>query len=121
MVSWEKSSDSSALASRLSGMATQIQEWFEKNIDGFTYNGAATKAGLNMSTVRRHLISDEPSGQAIETIIQICRAYGLNPLPALVAAGALTAEEADSSTPVVIQDIPETQLLSELMRRSKSR
>lgn len=102
-------------------MATQIQEWFENNVTGFTYNGAAKAAGLNMSTVRRHLISGQPTGQALETIIELCRAYGLSPLPALVAAGALRPSEASKSSEVRIEDLPEENLLEELLRRARAR
>lgn len=74
-------------------MPTDIQEWFERNIPGFSYNGAAKRADLTMSTVRRHLIEEGKNASPAETIVSICRAYDLNPVQGLVESGLIELEE----------------------------
>ena len=51
----------------------------------------ALAAGLNDSTLTRNI---ERGSADPETIVKVCRALGLDPLPALALSGLLTEEEA---------------------------
>jgi len=82
-------------------MTSNLQAWLSEQIPGYSHASAATKTGLAVSTVRRHLL--EPT--VAETVIQICRAYELNPVEALVQAGILELEE--------VYDFAETEEFSE--------
>lgn len=82
-------------------MTSNLQAWLSEQIPGYSHASAATRTGLAVSTVRRHLL--EPT--VAETIIQICRAYALNPVEALIEAGTLDLDE--------VHEFAETEEFSE--------
>lgn len=76
-------------------MDTQITAWFKAEIPGFSFNSAAEATGIGFSTLRRHLIDEGKNSSAPETIVTICKAYGLNPVAGLVIAGLIGDEDVE--------------------------
>lgn len=76
-------------------MDTLITTWLKNEIPGFSFNSAAEATGIGFSTLRRHLIDEGKNSSAPETIVTICRAYGLNPVAALVIAGLIEDEDVE--------------------------
>lgn len=77
----------------------------------------ATRTGLNQATVSRWL-SGRRSVTA-ESAILFARGYQVNPITALVAAGYLTAEEADLPRAWLLDQVPTSRLIGELARRDR--
>jgi hypothetical protein len=76
-------------------MTTNLLQWLEGNIDGFSYSSAALKTGIAVSSVRRHVTESKKTQSVHETVVAICRAYGLNPIEGLIEAGLVSIEEAE--------------------------
>lgn len=74
----------------------------------------ALAAGMHPSTLVRQLDGEVKVG----TVVAICRAYGAPILPALVAAGFITRDEANSATvEVALVEATDRQLAEEILRR----
>jgi hypothetical protein len=74
----------------------------------------ALAAGMHPSTLIRQLSGEVKVG----TVVAICRAYGAPILPALVAAGFITADEANTATvDVALLEATDRQLAEEILRR----
>lgn len=102
-------------------MTTQLQQWFEDNIDGFSYSSAASKTGIAISSVRRHVTESKKTQSVHETVVAICRAYGLPVVEGLIKSGLITREEADEfGGSKDLQAFSERALLEEMLRRVKS-
>lgn len=99
-------------------MTTDLQQWLESNIDGFSHSAAAAKTGIAISTVRRHLTDSKKTQSVHETVVAICRVYGLSVVEGLIRSGLITREEAgefDSSQ--TLQSFSEKSLLEEVLKR----
>lgn len=75
-------------------MDTSTHSWFKTKINDFTFKAAASKTGINFSTLRRHLMDENKNSSSAETIVAICRAYGINPIEGLVASNIIKISEA---------------------------
>lgn len=82
--------------------------------NGASWRAMATQAGLEPSTLKRQL-DGEPK---VQTVVAICRAYGRPILPALVAAGFITEEEAfGMAVGAQLKLATEQQLVEEMLSR----
>lgn len=95
-------------------MNTNISQWLEAKT-GDTKRQMAIKLGHTPSTFNRNI-------ETAEVIIAVCRAYGINPVEGLIAAGIIEASEvAQAATESSLADVPETALLEEVLRRAAGR
>ena len=95
-------------------MNTNISQWLEVKT-GDTKRQMALKLGHTPSTFNRNI-------ETAEVIIAVCRAYNLNPVEGLIAAGIVEASEvAEAATESSLADVPETALLEEVLRRAAGR
>lgn len=95
-------------------MNTNISQWLESKT-GDTKRQMAIKLGHTPSTFNRNI-------ETAEVIIAVCRAYGINPVEGLIAAGIIEASEvAQAATESSLADVPETALLEEVLRRAAGR
>ena len=74
-------------------MNSSIDKWLKSQVRGFSFNSAADKTGLTVSTVRRHLTDEGKIGSATETLVAVCRAYDLSPVEGLIKSGLIDLEE----------------------------
>lgn len=95
-------------------MNTDISQWLEAKT-GDTKRQMALKLGHTPSTFNRNI-------ETAEVIIAVCRAYNLNPVEGLIAAGIVEAEEVnEAAAEVGLKAVPETTLLEEVLRRAAGR
>lgn len=95
-------------------MNTNISQWLEEKT-GDTKRQMAIKLGQQPSTFNRNI-------ETAEVIIAVCRAYNLNPVEGLLAAGLLEVSEVnDAAAEASLKDVPETALLEEVLRRAAGR
>lgn len=81
---------------------------------------AARRTGIDQATLSRWLGDGAHDPSAVRAI-QFARAYGVNPIQALVAAGLLTRKEANmppGPEPVDLTEVPVSDLARELARRT---
>lgn len=99
-------------------MTTDLQQWLESNIDGFSHSAAAAKTGIAISTVRRHLTDSKKTQSVHETVVAICRVYGLSVVEGLIRSGLITREEAgEFESSQTLQSFSEKSLLEEVLKR----
>lgn len=84
-----------------------------------TNSVAADRAGFDKSAFTRW---SKGAGAAPEFAVKLARAYGASPLPALVASGLLTEDEADTREVVIgardaLRQATDADLLRELLHR----
>lgn len=102
-------------------MTTDLQQWLESNIEGFSFSSAATKTGIPVSSVRRHLTDSKKTQSVHETVVAICRAYGLPVMEGLIRSGLITKEEvSDYNSGHELQSFSEKSLLLEVLKRVQS-
>ena len=77
----------------------------------------AEKAGLSQTNIGKWL-RGEPGAPRAESVIAFARAFDQPPIEALVAAGYLTAAEAQSTARTPLDDYSYTELIAELQRRN---
>ena len=95
-------------------MNTNISQWLEAKT-GDTKRQMAIKLGQQPSTFNRNI-------ETAEVIIAVCRAYGVNPVEGLVAAGIIEDFEVDhAAAGASLQSISEVVLLEEVLRRASKR
>ncbi|MDJ0323208.1 helix-turn-helix transcriptional regulator [Cryobacterium sp. PH31-AA6] len=76
----------------------------------------AIKANVDQSTLNRQL--NGTSSITIETVVAICRSYGLRFAPAFIAAGFITpSEAAEFGIEEALTRATDHQLLTEMLRR----
>lgn len=79
----------------------------------------ARKAGVEPTTLLRQMARGEIKPQ---TLVAICRAYGIPFLRAFVAAGYITQGEADNAgVHGALEDATDRQLVEEMLRRVERR
>jgi len=95
-------------------MNTNISQWLESKT-GDTKRQMAIKLGHIPSTFNRNI-------ETAEVIIAVCRAYGINPIEGLVAAGIIQdSEVAEAAAEASLESVPEVSLLEEVLRRAAGR
>lgn len=95
-------------------MNTNISQWLESKT-GDTKRQMAIKLGHTPSTFNRNI-------ETAEVIIAVCRAYGINPIEGLVAAGIVQdSEVAEAAAEASLRNVPEVSLLEEVLRRAAGR
>lgn len=99
-------------------MNTQIKDWFEAHVPGYSDSAASIKAGIAVSTARRHIGFPQAKPSMQDTVVTIARAYGLPVVDALIACGLIDRAEAEAyAGSQELKNIPEKVLLHELLRR----
>lgn len=68
-------------------------EYVQRVIGTDSQSQAARRAGLTQATISRWLNPEERHGIKAEHAVALARAYGVDPVEALVVAGVLTAQE----------------------------
>ncbi|MFF3229044.1 hypothetical protein ACFYV7_40080 [Nocardia suismassiliense] len=94
--------------------------WRDHVASGDSERAIAARMGIGNNRVGRHLRESDPP--VAETVIDFARAYGVNPVDGLVAAGLLTRDEAlRAAASEPLRAVTGLQLLDELARREKER
>ncbi|WP_404291832.1 hypothetical protein [Glutamicibacter arilaitensis] len=87
-----------------------IETWLEART-GATRRQMALQVGQSPSTFNRNI-------ESAEVIVAVCRAYKINPVEGLIAAGIITqSEAAQVAATVSLSDVTEKELLHEMLRR----
>ncbi len=95
-------------------------EWRNRVADGDSERAIAVRMGIGNNRVGRHLRESDPP--VAETVIDFARAYGVNPVDGLVAAGLVAQEEAlRAAASEPLRSASTLQLLEELTRRERER
>lgn len=95
-------------------MNTNISQWLEAKT-GDSKRQMALKLGQQPSTFNRNI-------ETAEVIVAVCRAYGINPVDGLIAAGIIdTLEVNDAASEASLSAVPEVKLLEEVLRRAAGR
>ncbi|MCM6775674.1 hypothetical protein NDR87_18475 [Nocardia sp. CDC159] len=93
-------------------------EWRNRVADGDSERAIAARMGIGNNRVGRHLRESDPP--VAETVIEFARAYGVNPVDGLVAAGLVSQEEAlRAAASEPLRSASTLQLLEELTRRER--
>ena len=77
----------------------------------------AERAGLSQTNIGKWL-RGEPGAPRAESVIAFARAFGQPPLEALIAAGYLSAAEAQVSARTPLDGYTYSELIAELQRRN---
>lgn len=96
---------------------TVHEDWYYNTVNGDTEKAASLRAGITTSTLNRQLAKGTLSEG---NVIAIARAYGQNPVEALVRTGYLTKEEATNSSQSLIKMLNDQELIHELALRVNS-
>lgn len=75
----------------------------------------ALETGIEPSTLARQLGSGDAK---VQTVVAICRHFNLQMLPAFVAAGYITEDEAQTITSFNIHSLTDRELAEEILRRA---
>ncbi|MFC9995445.1 hypothetical protein [Nocardia sp. NPDC127526] len=95
-------------------------EWRNSVAGGDSERAIAARMGIGNNRVGRHLRESDPP--VAETVIDFARAYGVNPVDGLVAAGLIAESEAlRAAAHAPLRSASHMQLLEELVRREKER
>lgn len=95
-------------------------EWRNSVAGGDSERAIAARMGIGNNRVGRHLRESDPP--VAETVIDFARAYGVNPVDGLVAAGLIDEGEAlRAAASAPLRSATHLQLLEELVRREKER
>ncbi|MFE9575062.1 hypothetical protein ACFYO1_01630 [Nocardia sp. NPDC006044] len=95
-------------------------EWRNSVAGGDSERAIAARMGIGNNRVGRHLRDSDPP--VAETVIDFARAYGVNPVDGLVAAGLIEEGEAlRAAASAPLRSATHLQLLEELVRREKER
>jgi hypothetical protein len=119
--SWSKEVANWSKMNKDGCMTTTLQQWLEDSIEGFSYSAAAAKTGIAISSVRRHVTESKKTQSVHETVVAVCRAYGLPVVEGLIKSGLITRDEADQfGSSRTLESIGEQALLEEMLRRVKA-
>lgn len=97
-------------------MTTSHSDYFLRLTGEASVRALAEKAGLVQATLNRQL--NGTSALSVQTVVAICRAYGLALAPVFVHVGFITEEEARAfSGPLSLASISDLELSKEMLRR----
>jgi DNA-binding phage protein len=97
-------------------MNERMKDHFLKVTGEKAIRALAIKANIGQSTLNRQLSGT--SSVTIETVVAICRSYGLRLAPAFIAAGFITPmEAAEFGIEEALTRATDHQLVTEMMRR----
>lgn len=101
-----------------------MSQWLKRVSGGASVLAAAEYVGMDQSTLNRQMKATPTE----KTVVRIARAYGADPVAALVELGLITAEEAGAQTDLSeaqhlawLQDQSDEVLLREIGRRLDER
>lgn len=99
------------------GMETRIAKYLLGRTNA-SYRTIGEAVGMSHTTVRRQLTGQ--SELSAKLVVDICRAYNLDPLQALVAADIITAEEANyRPNDDLFANVTDVELAEEILRRAQ--
>ncbi|MEV6767512.1 helix-turn-helix transcriptional regulator [Nocardia sp. NPDC051030] len=102
-------------------MSEAFRDWKKAITRGHSTKEVARRLGMSDVTLARHLDRDDDLPEP-RTVIALCRAYGVNPISGLIAAGYLTDEDADQgSAEGSLRHVTLSQIAEELVRRDPER
>ena len=94
------------------------RDWLANQTNRATIKEIASQAGLDNSTLGRQLSGKSTLDAA--SVVKIARALNLNVLESLVAAGYITAAEANTPSPTAaLADASDVDLAREILRRAE--
>lgn len=95
-------------------MKKSFEEWVQEIAEGASNREIAMKAGIPMTTFHRKWTKGE---FAAEDAVTIARAYGRNPIEALVEQGTLTPDDVRNAGVHPIEEFTMLELSREILRR----
>lgn len=96
-------------------MANDLTGYFRDGSGGDSIRTMADKLGMVHTTLADQLRKANPPAQ---TIVALCRVYGLPMAPAFIAAGIVTEEEALTfSSTLALRNATDLELAREMVRR----
>lgn len=95
-------------------MKNSFEEWVQEIAEGASNREIAMKAGIPMTTFHRKWTKGEFTA---EDAVTIARAYGRNPIEALVEQGTLTPDEVHNAGVHPIEEFTMLELSREMLRR----
>lgn len=95
-------------------MKNSFEEWVQEIAEGASNREIAMKAGIPMTTFHRKWAKGEFTA---EDAVTIARAYGRNPIEALVEQGTLTPDEVHNAGVHPIEEFTMLELSREMLRR----
>ncbi|WP_405497331.1 hypothetical protein [Nocardia sp. NBC_00511] len=99
-------------------MRQAFDAWKRTVTRGASTRAIAERLDSNGPRVKRHLEESDPP--VADTVIELARAYGANPVEGLIAAGLLTRSDVDrAATKDALAEVPMLQLLEEAAERER--
>ncbi|WP_369637521.1 hypothetical protein [Nocardia sp. JMUB6875] len=99
-------------------MREAFDAWKRAVTRGASTRAIAERLDTNGPRVKRHLEEADPP--VADTVIELARAYGANPVEGLIAAGLITRGDVDhAATKGVLAEVPMLQLLEEAVERER--
>ncbi|MFI1917990.1 hypothetical protein [Nocardia sp. NPDC020380] len=99
-------------------MRQAFDAWKRTITRGASTRAIAERLDSNGPRIKRHLEESDPP--VADTVIELARAYGANPVEGLIAAGLLTRSDVDhAATRDALSDVPMLQLLEEAVTRER--
>lgn len=97
-------------------MKNSFEEWVQEIAEGASNREIAMKAGIPMTTFHRKWTKGEFTA---EDAVTIARAYGRNPIEALVEQGTLTPDEVHNAGVHPIEEFTMLELSREMLELSR--
>ncbi|WP_157513955.1 hypothetical protein [Nocardia concava] len=99
-------------------MREAFDAWKRAVTRGASTRAIAERLDTNGPRVKRHLEEADPP--VADTVIELARAYGANPVEGLIAAGLVTRSDVDhAATKDALAEVPMLQLLEEAVERER--
>ncbi|MFE2997617.1 hypothetical protein ACFXG4_21680 [Nocardia sp. NPDC059246] len=99
-------------------MRQAFDAWKRAVTRGASTRAIAEKLDSNGPRIKRHLEESDPP--VADTVIELARAYGVNPVEGLIAAGLITRSDVDhAATKDALAEVPMLQLLEEAVERER--
>ncbi|MGW4242037.1 hypothetical protein [Nocardia sp. NPDC004722] len=99
-------------------MRQAFDAWKRTITRGASTRAIAEQLDSNGPRIKRHLEEADPP--IADTVIELARAYGANPVEGLIAAGLLTRSDVDhAATKDSLTEVPMLQLLEEAVARER--
>lgn len=99
-------------------MRQAFDAWKRAATRGASTRAIAERLDSNGPRIKRHLEESDPP--VADTVIELARAYGVNPVEGLIAAGLITRSDVDhAATKDALAEVPMLQLLEEAVERER--